>query len=301
MSGPSRDGAGGRAYLALQARARREGRPTGELLVLYILERFLYRLSISSHRTRLVLKGGMLLAAFDERRPTADVDLLATAIANDVETISTVVREVLAVEAGDGVVFEHDGLRAHVIRDADPYTGVRITVPARIARARHPLRVDINVGDPVTPAPIEVSYPSLLDEPFGLVGYPLETVLAEKIVTMIDRGDATTRDRDFADVYVLTGRHEVDAQQLAAAIRATGAHRGSELRPLRSVLVDLATVRQPDWTRYLARSGLDDALPAALADAIQAIAEFADPITAGDVGGGVWDPAARRWRASRAG
>lgn len=301
MSRPSRDSAGGRAYLDLQARARREGRPTDELLVLYVLERFLYRLSTSSHRSQLVLKGGMLLGAFDERRPTADVDLLATAVANDVETITAVVREVLAIEVDDGMVFEPDELRAQVIRDADPYTGVRITVPARIDRARHPLRVDINVGDPVTPAPVEVNYPALLDEPFELVGYPLETVLAEKIVTMIDRGDATTRDRDFADVYVLTGRHEVDAEQLGAAIRATGDHRGSDLRPLRSVLVDLATARQPDWTRFLARSGLDDAAPATLAEAIGGIAEFADPIIAGDVGGGVWDPAARRWRARRDG
>lgn len=300
MNRPSRDSAGGRAYLDLRARARREGRPTDELLVLYVLERFLYRLSISSHRSQLVLKGGMLLAAFDERRPTADVDLLATAVANDVETISGVVREVLAIEVDDGVVFEPDGLRAQVIRDADPYTGVRITVPARVDRARYPLRIDINVGDPITPAPVEVSYPALLDEPFELVGYPLETVLAEKIVTMIDRGDATTRDRDFADVYVLTGRHAVDAEQLAAAIRATGAHRSSDLRPLRSVLVDLATARQPDWTRFLARSGLDEAAPATLAEAIEAIAEFADPIIAGG-GGGVWDPAARRWRGRPAG
>ncbi len=301
MSRPSRDSAAGRAYFDLQARARREGRPTDELLVLYVLERFLYRLSTSSHRSQLVLKGGMLLAAFDERRPTADVDLLATAIANDVETISAVVREVLTIEVDDGVVFEPDGLRAQVIRDADPYTGVRITVPARIDRARHPLRIDINVGDPVTPEPVEVRYQALLDDPFELVGYPLETVLAEKLVTMIDRGDATTRDRDFADVYVLTGRHEVDAEQLAAAIRATGTHRGSDLRPLRSVLVDLATSRQPDWTRFLARSGLDDAAPATLAEAIEAIAEFADPIIAGDVGDGVWDPAERRWFARRDG
>ena len=77
MSRPTRATSGGRAYLSLQARARSEGRPTGELLVLYVLERFLYRLSVSEHRDRLVLKGGMLLAAFDERRPTGDVDLLA--------------------------------------------------------------------------------------------------------------------------------------------------------------------------------------------------------------------------------
>jgi hypothetical protein len=211
------------------------------------------------------------------------------------------VREVLAIGVDDGTVFERDRLRAQVIRDADPYTGVRITVPARIDRARHPLRVDINVGDPVTPEPVEVSYPALLAEPFELVGYPLETVLAEKIVTMIDRGDATTRDRDFADVYALTGRHEVEAEQLAAAIRATGTHRGSVLRPLRSALVGLARARQADWARFLVRAGLDDVAPATLADAIEAIAEFADPIIIGDVGRGVWDPATRQWRARPAG
>lgn len=296
MNPPSRDSASGRAYLDLRAKARCEGRPTDELLVLYVLERFLYRVSISAYRSQLILKGGMLLAAFDERRPTADVDLLAQAIANDVDSISTVVREVLGIDVDDGVTFEPADLRAQVIRDADPYTGVRITVPARIDRARNPLRIDINVGDPVTPEPVEVSYPSLLGEPFELIGYPLETVLAEKIVTMVDRGDATTRDRDFADVFVLTGRHTVDAEQLTAAVHATGAHRGSDLRPLRSVLVDLATARQADWTRFLARSGLDDSAPASLAEAIRAIADFADPILADGVTSRAWDPATRRWR-----
>jgi Nucleotidyl transferase AbiEii toxin, Type IV TA system len=143
VSRPSRVTAGGRAYLDLQAKARREGRPTDELLVLYVLERFLFRLSISEHRGRLVLKDGMLLAAFDERRPTADVDLLSRTIGNDVDSVSRVVLDVLAVD--DGVLFEPSGLRAQVIRDADPYTGVRITVPTRVDRARHPLRVDINV------------------------------------------------------------------------------------------------------------------------------------------------------------
>lgn len=295
MSRPSRQTTGGRVYLDLRATARREGRPTDELLVLYILERFLYRLSISKHRRRLVLKGGMLLAVFDERRPTADVDLLARAIVNDVDSTSSVVRDVLDINVDDGVTFEPADLRAQVIRDIDPYTGVRITVPARVDRARHPLRVDINVGDPVTPQPVDVSYPALLGQPFTLVGYPLETVLAEKIVTMVDRGDATTRDRDFADVFVLTGRHAIDAERLCAAVRATGGHRGSDLRPLRSVLVDLASARQANWARLVARSGLETSVPASLAETIQAIAEFADPVLAGDLTRGVWDPAARRW------
>ncbi len=299
VSRPSRDSAGGRAYLDLQARARREGRPTDELIVLYVLERFLYRLSVSAHRDRLILKGGMLLAAFDERRPTADVDLLAQGVSNDVEAISALIREIMAVEIDDGVVFKPLELRAAVIREADLYTGVRIAVPASVARARHPLRVDVNVGDPVTPGPVEVEYPALLAESFDVVGYPLETVLAEKIVTMVDRGDATTRERDFADVFVLTKRHAVGASDLAAGLRATGAHRESELRPLRSVLVSLASSRQRDWNRFVSRSGLVHEVPADYGETIAAIADFADPILSGEVTSGEWDPVTRAWRPYR--
>jgi hypothetical protein len=96
--------------------------------------------------------------------------------------------------------------------------------PARLARARHPLRVDVNVGDRVSPPAVAVEYPSLLGEPFSVVGYPLETVLAEKIVTTIDRGDTTTRERDFADVHLLMGSRPVDADALARAIAATASH-----------------------------------------------------------------------------
>lgn len=131
---------------------------------------------------------------------------------------------------------------------------------------------------------------------FGLLGYPLETVLAEKIVTMVDRGDATTRDRDFADIFVLTGRHPIPAGELTAAVDATGSHRGSDLRPLRDVLVSLGSTRQADWSRFAARSGLADALPASFADAIAAVADFADPILAGELDDQLWDPTARRWR-----
>ena len=136
----------------------------------------------------------------------------------------------------------------------------------------------------MTPAPVELAYPSLLGEPFTLLGYPIETVLAEKIVTMIDRGDATTRERDFADVVTLIRRHEIGAQRLRAAIDATAEHRESILRPLREVLVTLGDERQSDWTRYVAGAGLVDLVPQSFADAIDAVADFADPILTGAIG-----------------
>ncbi|CAN5143647.1 nucleotidyl transferase AbiEii/AbiGii toxin family protein [soil metagenome] len=298
MNRPTRETAAGRAYLELQARARRERRPTDELLVLYVLERFLFRLSRSEHRHRLVLKGGMLLAAFDQRRPTRDVDLLATAGANDLDTVAAVVRDIVAVEVelDDGVVFEPDRLTARTIRDQDVYAAARIVVPARVHRAQHPLRVDVNVGDPVTPAPVEVDYPALVAEPFPLVGYPIETVLAEKLVTMVDRGDATTRERDFADVLLLIRRHDLGAAGLSTAITATASHRQTELRPLGDILVTLGARRQASWERFAARSGLGDVVPHGYQETIARVIEFADPILTGGVTGGVWRPGDRVWR-----
>lgn len=297
MSRPGRGTIAGRVYLDLQARARREARPTDELLVLYVLERFLFRVASSTHRSRLILKGGMLLAAMEERRPTRDVDLLARAVDNDVKAVSDLVRDVLAVPVDDGVVYYVGEMRAETTRDLDPYPGVRLVVPATVQRARQPLRIDVNIGDPVTPEPVEVSYPTLLGKPFTLLGYPLETVLAEKIVTMIDRGDATTRERDFADVVILTKRHEIDARSLRTAIDATAEHRKSMLRPLGDVLVTLGGDRQADWSRFLARAGLAASVPVSFADAIAAVSEFADPILTGAVIDGSWLPDAGRWRA----
>ncbi len=129
-----------------------------------------------------------------------------------------------------------------------------------------------------------------------LLGYPIETVLAEKIVAMIDRGDATTRERDFADVVILTRRHEIDARRLRAAIEATAEHRGSILRPVEEILVTLAAGRQADWKRYTDRAGLATSVPASFADAIAAVCAFADPILTGAIRDGSWSPDAGRWR-----
>ena len=193
MSPVQGDSTTGRAYLDLQQLARRQGRPTQELLLTYVLERFLFRLSRSAYRDRLILKGGMLLAVLGSRRPTGDVDLLGRAIENDVATIADVVRTVLSGEVDDGVTYQVDEMTAQVIRDAALYSGVRLSVPFPYrSHAKVVLRLDVNVGDPVTPHPVDVEYPALLDRAFHLLGYPLATVLAEKIVTMIERGVATT-------------------------------------------------------------------------------------------------------------
>ncbi|MBM7791235.1 nucleotidyl transferase AbiEii/AbiGii toxin family protein [Tenggerimyces flavus] len=295
MNKPTRATTAGRVYLDLRARARHEGRSTDELLVLYVLERFLFRVSISRHRQRLVLKGGMLLAAIAERPPTRDIDLLAETVSNDTATISAIIGEIADLSVDDGVAFDPALLTAEAIRENEIYPAVRVTMPAHVDRARQTLRVDVSVGDPVTPAPTKIAYPALLGDTFEVLSYPAETVLAEKLVTMVDRGDANTRDRDFADVLLLIDQRPVDASQLAAAITATANHRGVTARSIASVLVTLADERQADWKRFLARSDLEQRLPGNSRTAVAHVAAFADPILTAMVTEGRWDHERARW------
>ena len=295
MTPVSRGTAGGRAYLDLQRLARDLARPTDELLRSYVLERFLWRVASSRYRDQLILKGGMLMAILAQRRPTADVDMLANAIPNELEHVSDIVAEITRIPSSDGVTYQPDQATASTIRDDAAYPGVRVSVPAQIDRAKALLRVDINVGDPVTPGPVVVEYPGLLGERFDVVGYPVETVLAEKVVTMLDRGELTTRERDFADVYLVSATLDVVGGALTEAIDATIAYRGTERQPIRAAVGGLADHRQSSWSAYIATVGIEGLVPEGFGTVIDAVARFADPVVARSVQDKVWVARTRRW------
>lgn len=160
----------------------------------------------------------MLLASFGTRRPTVDADALARNMASDQETVARRVAEVAAIEdPDDGVEFLSDTVTTAVIRDDALYCGVRVTMTAQLATAQVKLRLDINFGDPVTPAPRTVELPSLRPDapPIRILGYPIETVLAEKLVTAIELARANTRVRDFADIHLLTGTQALQCRGTA--------------------------------------------------------------------------------------
>ncbi len=278
MTRPTHRTPGGHAYLEIQQLARAERRTTQELLVWYVHERFLYRVSTSLYRERLILKGGMLLAALGTRRATQDVDVLARGIDNDHATIAALVREISGTDAGDGVRYDTEQLTTTAIREDAVYEGVRVTMPARVDRANVVFRLDVNVGDPVTPAPLDVEYPSLFGAPFPLRGYPLATVLAEKIVTLMQRGETTTRERDVADIVLLTRRHHLDPDELVAAITATAAHRGVTVRGVRRSIGGLGTLRQDSWEAFLRRAELGSALPASYHAALDEVCALVDSL-----------------------
>ncbi len=237
---PNRATVEGRAYLDLQNLARRQRRPTEELHQLYALEGFLVLLAASEHADALVLKGGVLLAAYDARRPTRDIDLAARAVDGSLEKILDLVGEIAAMPAGDGLEFDSEAATAEVIRDEDEYTGVRVTLTAPLASAKLSLHVDVNIGDPIWPAPRTIDLPRLLGGTITLVGYPLAMVCAEKIVTVLQRGTINTRWRDFADVYLLSARHRIAGADLDRAVSEVAGHRHVELSPLAEALAGYA-------------------------------------------------------------
>lgn len=298
MSAPTRNSRSGRAYLDLQNKARREHRPTEELLQLYALEGegFLVRLAHSRHAAKFVLKGGVLLAAFGTRRPTRDIDFAAHDLAGDVETLLRMVREVAAVNLDDGLVLDGEGATAQTIRDEDEYSGVRVSLIGTLARARLRFHVDVNVGDPIWPAPGEVSVPRLLDGPaITLPGYPLPMVHAEKVVTAVQRGAANTRWRDFGDVWTLCDTHPVSGADLMAAIRKVAEHRSATLLPLAEALDGFAELGQGRYGLWRRKQRMTH-LPEQFSDLLDAVIAFADPALTGQVADQVWAPSTRAWR-----
>lgn len=299
MKRPTRDSPAGRAYLDLQNRARRERRGTQELLTLYVVERWLARLSDSPHADQFVLKGGMLLAAFGARRPTADADALARRVANDADSVTRLVIDIArGADADDGVEFLTETAQARVIRDDALYAGVRVTMRARLATASVVFRIDVNFGDPVTPAPQEIQLPALRPghPPVRVLGYPIETVLAEKVVTAISLGAASTRVRDYADIYTLTGRHDLSHAAISAAVMATATFRGTPVEPLSSVIDDLIPQRRTTYVAYRASLGPDGQhLPAEFEDVVAGVTAFADPLAETASEPTDWIAASRSW------
>jgi len=292
---PTKETRAGQRYLDLQREAKRLGRPTDELITLYALECFLDRLTQSRFSDHFVLKGGVLLSALGARRPTRDIDFSTRASSNDVDAMLKAVCEIARITLDDGLIFDVDHATAETIRESDDYSGVRVTLRGLLSRAAVRLQVDINFGDPIWPAPLNVDLPRLLGGVLLVRGYSLEMVLAEKIVTAVTRGTANTRWRDFVDIYSLASRDEIDAFKLRRSILRVAAFRNIELDSLNSVFVGYPEIAEKKWLEWLRRQQLDTIVPTDFAAVLDFISSFADPIIAGEPPASQWNPSLRRW------
>ena len=250
-------GASVRERLSQRARARRENAQL--VMTRYAIERLLYRLSLSAHRDRFVLKGAMLFSLWAPTpyRATGDLDLLGYG-ENAPERLAEVFGDILTVGVeDDGVFFRADTIRAAAARAEDEYSGVRLDFIAEIAGARLPMHVDVGYGDAITPEAAEIDYPSLLGQPAArLRAYPPETVVAEKFQAMVELGMLNSRMKDFFDLWAIGGAFAFGGEVLAKAIEATFERRGTAIpRELPVALTpEFAAAKQDQWAAFLRRT-----------------------------------------------
>ena len=155
--------------------------------------------------------------------------------------------------------------------------------------------MDVNVGDPIWPGPQQINVPRLIEGMIVVRGYPLEMVLAEKIVTALERGTVSTRWRDFVDIYVLTARYAINAQTLKSSMQRVAEFRNAKIAPLRTVLNGYSAIAQTRWRAWLRKQRLDNTIPTDFSIVLEHVISFTDVLIAGGIGQGNWDPVQGRW------
>lgn len=245
----------------------------------YMLERLLERLSLSPWRDRMVVKGGMLIASLvgADGRVTKDLDVTAQGFALTEGTLEEALREIVSIEVDDDVTFEL--LRTEAIRIDDEYPGVRACLRAQYPPMSVALSMDVTTGDAITPSAVVYEYPLMFENrSVPLLVYPLATSFSEKLETVVSRGTANTRLRDYYDLLVLwkARRHEIDQPLLRKALLATAERRGSIEAVLawRSTMSAIAEdeVMKSRWSSYV--SAYRYARGMELGEAIEAICEI---------------------------
>ena len=223
----------------------------------YMLERFLERVSLSRYHDNYIIKGGFLIASMVglDSRATMDMDATIKGYPVNEEAIRKMVADIIAVPVEDAIHFCLKSVRE--IREGDEYTGYRVALTADYEKMAVPLKLDITTGDKITPREIEYSYKLMMeDRSIRVLAYNLSTILAEKLETVVSRGDQNTRPRDYYDIYILSKlqAENIDIDSLKAALSATTAKRGSSELMMQYAEI-MRTVKSSDvmkrqWDNY---------------------------------------------------
>lgn len=215
-----------------------------EVLQMFLFERILERLAASKYHKNFILKGGLLISAMIgiSERTTMDMDTTVCGIQMEEDEITAAVNEILAVDVGDGITFEYQGLEP--IREEDAYNNFRVHLRAKYGKIDSPMKIDVTTGDIITPAAIQYDFPMLFDDKtVSVMAYTLETVLAEKYETIIRRNIGTTRARDFYDLHTLyrSRKNEIRLDILKAAVLHTAQKRDSvdDIHDWKDIMTDI--------------------------------------------------------------
>lgn len=249
----------------------------------YMMERFLERLALSQYRERFILKGGLLLSAIVglDNRSTMDIDTTLKGLPLSVEGMENILAEILSIQVGDGVSFSVKSISE--IMDEAEYGGIRISLEAMLDTMRTPLKIDVTTGDAITPREVEFPYKLMFeDRSISILAYNLETVIAEKLETILSRGTANTRMRDFYDLYILTHGcgQPIERPLLGAALEATAIRRGTLalVGAGKKIVAELPSDEEMRrlWANYRAKYSYAAAIP--WDAAVQAVQSLLDSI-----------------------
>lgn len=288
---------------------RLQGQSVENAQVLFVLERFLARVAQSRYRDQLILKGGILLYLITRQwnRPTEDLDFLAIRIPG--EDLNAVLGEILGLDLGDRLEFQPELMTSEDIREDTGYPCRRFTIPFRFGpRHSRSIKLDLSFGDPITPGPSLIEICPILDDFEGgtVMGYPLETFLAEKVETVLVRGLATTRAKDIFDLWVVSRTAaRLQLNSVAEALRVTADYRATIAGRTTSVLRLDASALQATygmdsnlkriWDSYVRLRKL---VTPSFEDVVMEVQAFVRPMIQRCLEPGAeasWDPAKRQW------
>ena len=196
------------------------------ILTRFFQERLLFRMSQTRYRNNFFLKGGALMYAYERfsARPTLDIDFLGKNISNEGASIVAAFKDICSVPYDeDGVIFDIDHITSQNITEFKDYHGIRLSIPVKMDTIAQVLTMDIGFGDVVTPSPIDLDYPILLEHlpAVNIMAYSLETVIAEKMHAIIDLADQSSRMKDYYDLYNILTKEKYDIDTLQKAIENT--------------------------------------------------------------------------------
>lgn len=196
------------------------------ILTRYFQERLLYRMSQTRYRNNFYLKGGALMYAYERfaARPTLDIDFLGNNISNEGTSIIAAFKEICSVYfEEDGVIFDVEHITAQNITELKDYHGIRLSIPVKMDSIAQVLTMDIGFGDVVTPSPVNLDFPILLEHLpcANILAYSLETVIAEKMHAIIDLADQSSRMKDYYDLHRILKEEKYDPEVLQEAIIRT--------------------------------------------------------------------------------
>lgn len=236
--------------------AKEKNIPAQVILHNYMFERLLVRLSNSEYKEKFVLKGGMLVAAIVglDNRATMDMDATLKNLPLTPEVIRSALDTICNIHYNDGVIFEI--LTISPIRENDIYGGYRIMLNAKFDTITTPLNIDVSTGDIITPHAVKYSFIEIFDnnKSYELWTYNIETILAEKVETILRRGIFNTRPRDFYDTYILSTTQKFNFEVFIEGLNLTAVHRGTtqQIADVTSILHNIAESSElrSMWDKY---------------------------------------------------